>query len=281
MVCDLVYDLHCHSNASDGTLSPLQLVDAAVAKGVQLLALTDHDTVAGVKQLYASEHTLRDIQLVPGVEFTCKFEKQVLHVVALGLDIHSERLAKHLTLLDQLRFERAERIAYKLTKKKLPDVLPAVLKRVDGGQIARPHFAKVLCDLGIVRSQGEAFDKYLGKGKVGDVSVEWPELESLLSLINACGGVSVLAHPTKYRLKINKVRKLLACFKALGGDAVEISYPGITPEQQAIIKYEALEHGLFVSAGSDFHDPEYKWTELGRFPQVPEGVPHILTKIYN
>lgn len=272
------YDLHCHSSASDGMLSPSELLSLAQEKGLRCLALTDHDTVAGVSAIneMQSQGEFSDLTIINGAEFTCLLDRQVLHVVGLNLNLASVTLHTYLQQLDQLRYERAERIAHKLVKKKLPNILPQVLEEAAGGQLARPHFARVLCRMGVVQTQSEAFDKYLGRGKAGDVSVQWPDVEHLLAVIRESGGLAILAHPTKYNLTMSKLRKVIAAFKDFGGHAVEISYPGINKEQQNIIKYEALKHELMVSAGSDFHDPGYRWTDLGSYPQVPEGVPHVL-----
>ncbi|EPJ52159.1 MAG: hypothetical protein OFPI_15280 [Osedax symbiont Rs2] len=163
----------------------------------------------------------------------------------------------------------------------MPDILALVISKSGQGQIGRPHFAKVLCDLKIVTTEAEAFKKYLGAGKPANVKVAWPELETVLQMISLCGGVSILAHPTKYNLTMSKLRRIIAAFKILGGTGIEISYPGINREQQNILQYEVEKNQLLVSAGSDFHTSKNKWTVLGRYPILPAGLPHVLSKCLN
>lgn len=275
----LKYDLHSHTTASDGSLTPLELYSLALEKGIRILAITDHDTISGIEELIrlqSDKEICQSIELITGAEFTCLLDKQILHIVALNIDLNNEALKAHLLMLNKLRNDRAIRIAQKLKKHKLPDLLALVEEKVKGGQIGRPHFAKVLCDLNLVANEAQAFKKYLGAGKSANVKVQWPDLEAVLEVIHNAGGVAVLAHPTKYNLTMSKLRKIIAVFKELRGDAIEISYPGVTKEQQNILKYEANKHDLLVSAGSDFHTKSNKWVELGRYPELPGGLTHVL-----
>lgn len=275
-----LYDLHCHSTASDGSLSPEKVYELASEKGIEILALTDHDTVNGYLELCELQHQgeiSNSIRLISGAEFTCQLDSQVLHIVGLNMDINNQQLIEHFNLLSQLRIDRAERIAVKLAKKKIENILPLVIAKAEGAQIGRPHFASVLCDLKVVQTPAEAFKKYLGAGKVANVKVDWPSLESVLDVIKESGGVAILAHPTKYNLTMSKLRRIINVFKLYKGDAVEISYPGINREQQNIIKYEVDKHQLMVSAGSDFHTPANKWTQLGHYPAIDTNLPHVLS----
>jgi predicted metal-dependent phosphoesterase TrpH len=278
----LKYDLHTHTTASDGSLSPIELFELADKHNIKNLAITDHDTVAGVRYLLDLQQKKllnAEIKIIAGAEFTCLLNNQILHVVALNVDLNNDLLNEHVLKLHELRIERAEKISQKLQKCKLPDLMPYVLAKVKDGQIGRPHFAKVLCDLGVVANEAAAFKKYLGAGKSANVKVQWPELEEVLAVISGAGGVAVLAHPTKYKLTMSKLRKIIATFAELGGEAIEISYPGVTLEQQKILKYEADKHALSVSAGSDFHTPDNSWIELGRYPDLPSDLPHVLSKL--
>ncbi len=275
-------DLHTHTTASDGVLSPLALFELAQDYSVDVLAVTDHDSTKGIEELIALQkdgHISSKIKLIAGAELTCLIDKQVLHIIALGIELDNPQLRIHMLALESLRTDRARRIADKLIKKQLPDLLPFVLKKARGAQIGRPHFAKVMCDLKIVNCENDAFKKYLGAGKSANVSVQWPALANVLDVIHQAGGRAILAHPTKYKLSMSKLRKIIATFKALGGDGLEISYPGVTKEQQNILVYETAKHQLMVSAGSDFHTPENRWTTLGHYPQVPENLVHVLDKI--
>lgn len=269
------YDFHTHSTASDGMLGPDVLLEKACAAGVKLLALTDHDSMSGYQALIKSGFS-SDLRLISGVELTCRLEKQVVHVVGLNLDADNDRLCSHLQRLDQLRMERAKAIALRLEKAGLPDLLDAAISCAAGGQIGRPHFAQALLNLKLVTDQQQAFKKYLGTGKKGDVKVEWPELVSIIEIIRDAGGLSILAHPTKYNLTLNKVRYLVAHYSELGGDALEVGYPAVTVDHQKALSILVEKHQLLASGGSDFHNPDYHWTSLGCFPGVPEHLPHVL-----
>lgn len=248
--------------------------------GVQRLALTDHDTVDGYLTLASSELP-EGVELIAGVEWTCLHIKQVVHVVGLGFDAHHPMISAHVELLVRLREERAERIAVKLEKATGLTGLLAEAMALSGGQVGRPHFAQVLVDRGLVSDAGQAFKRYLGVGKVGDVKVEWPSLETVITLIQATGGVAVLAHPTKYRLTLTKVRALVAAFAELGGDAIEISYPGVTLDQQRSLGFLVDKYDLLVSAGSDFHTPANQWSAVGSFPVIPDDMPTIENGLIN
>lgn len=274
------FDLHTHSTASDGVYSPEELVAKAYEAGVRALALTDHDTVKGCERLRADLNYLpSDFRLINGVELTCIYGKQVLHIVGLNIDIDSPAIQAHMLRLDALRQERAKTIALRLVKLGLPDLLSAAYEKAQGGQIGRPHFAQAMVSLGLVDSMAKAFKKYLGAGKTGDVKVEWPELDEIITLIHQAGGVSVLAHPTKYNLTLNKIRYIIAAFSEKGGDAVEISYPGVSKDQQKSLSILINKHELSVSMGSDFHDPAQTWTRLGAYPPVPLGLERVSERL--
>jgi predicted metal-dependent phosphoesterase TrpH len=267
-------DFHSHSNASDGSLEPLELVNRAYEAGVRIFALTDHDTVEGCLSL-EQQSLPSDLSFINGAEFTCQLGKQVLHIVGLRLNIHSAQLKDHLERLTHLREERALRIDERLQKMQLPSLLEAARHLAGDAQIGRPHFAKALIEAGIVDSEAKAFKKFLGVGKPGDVKVAWPTLEEVLKVIKEAGGVSVLAHPTKYNLTLNKIRGVVSEFAELGGQAIEVGYPGVTKDQQASLMMLARKFSLVLSAGSDFHSPEQLWTSIGCYPEFAHDGNHI------
>jgi len=267
------YDLHTHSTASDGTLSPAELVQRASEKGVEVLALTDHDTVAGVRAVLGQTGELR---LIAGAELTCLWGKRMVHIVGLGLDIDSAALQAYLADLDLLRQQRAEKVAERLRKRGLPDLLPAARALAADGVIGRPHFAAAMVQQGLVRNEQQAFSLYLGTGKTGDVKMVWPDMAEAVAIIRDAGGKAVLAHPTKYRFTFTKIRELLADFVECGGEAMEVSYTGISPSHQLELIKLVEKFDLLASAGSDFHSPEHHWTEVGRFAPLRKPVPHII-----
>jgi len=268
------YDLHCHSTASDGALSPVELLDLAKKNNIEILALTDHDTVAGVRVLQSNNHS--NIKIIPASEFTCSWNGRVLHIVGLGIDLGSDALNSYLDRLAELRELRSQKIAEILVSMGLPDIYADAKELAGGGSIGRPHFAKALKLKGSVANEQQAFKKYLGIGKKGDVKMDWPSLEETIGVIAAASGVAVLAHPTKYKMTFTKLRAVISDFVNFGGRGIEVSYPGVTPDHHYHLLRIAKEYDLMVSAGSDFHAPSQGWTDLGKYPPVKVNDNHIL-----
>ncbi|MFW1677517.1 PHP domain-containing protein [Pontibacter sp. JAM-7] len=269
------YDLHCHSSASDGTLLPEELLERAVEKEIDVLALTDHDTVAGVLSLQRSGLS-KQLKLISGVELTCQWEGRVVHLLGLGIDPESVSLQEYLTGVRQLRVERGQKITQRLRKLQLPDLHDQARDIAGSDVLGRPHIAKAMVASGVVGSEQEAFKRYLGAGKSGDVKAVWPELETTVAVVTEAKGFALVAHPTKYKMTFSKLRRLLHDFVIAGGHGIEVAYPGVTSEQQKHLLRIAEQYDLMVSGGSDFHSPSYTWTELGRFPQLMNTDNHVL-----
>ncbi|WP_234994880.1 PHP domain-containing protein [Microbulbifer donghaiensis] len=270
-------DLHCHSTASDGILSPTELVSRAKSQGVTLLALTDHDTLGGVPEAQRTGDQL-GISVLPGIEFSSRWGKRPVHIVGLNVDSASTTLREAINLREQLRRERAERIAERLEKRGFAGALQGARRWAGDGVIGRPHFARWLVEEGHVEDSARAFKRYLGAGKVGDVKVDWPQLEETIDSIRAAGGTAVLAHPLKYGLTRTLLRRLVSDFLEAGGQAVELlcgrQNPVQTRELRALLDAVAEECGRpapLFSVGSDFHQPDQPWRELGCV-RLPEGV---------
>lgn len=248
----VIVDFHTHSLASDGALEPIDLLLKAKEAGVSRFAITDHDTLAGYLSVKGSQ-AARDVGLVSGVELSCRWAKTTIHVVGLGFDDSAAEIIDMVTSLSAARIERAETIAQRLENAGFSGALDGALKVANGSQIGRPHFAQWMLDAGHVASLTEAFDKYLGAGKVGDVKAFWPAMADVVRAITASGGVAVLAHPLKYRLTGMKLRALINDFKAAGGTCLEI-LNGRQPEvDMKRLSQMAESSDLLVSAGSDFH----------------------------
>ncbi len=250
----MIIDFHTHSNASDGTLSPQQLVEQAIAAGVERLAITDHDCVDG----YLAARALADtfpagFSLCPGVELSCRWNNGTIHVVGLGVDVDNSVLAAGLARLAEARQLRAVTIAERLEKLGFAGGLEGARKQAGISQIGRPHFARWMVEQGHVKDASQAFDKFLGAGKTGDVKAFWPELTEVVAWIAAADGVAVVAHPLKYKYTRSKLRRLLRDFKAAGGDAMEIFSGRQAQDQTDQLKKLAAEFELLASAGSDFH----------------------------
>lgn len=267
----MLIDFHTHSTASDGELSPRALVARARERGIRCFAITDHDTVDGYLAVRDSDST-GDMTLVPGVEFSCRWSGLTVHIVGLGMDVEHPAMREGLVRLAGARGERAIAIASRLDKLGFPGALAGAEAEAGQSQLGRPHFAAWMIREGHVGGANEAFDKYLGQGKPGDVKTFWPELAEVTRWIVGAGGTAVIAHPLKYKLTRSKLRRLVADFKAAGGSAVELLNGRQTPDQTAQLRRLAIECELAVSAGSDFHRDSSFGPNLGVEFRPPEGL---------
>lgn len=266
-----VYDLHCHSTASDGALSPTELITRAHEQGVTSLALTDHDTTAGLTEARAAA-TANGIKLISGIELSTNWQDKCFHIVGLGIDPDYGPLAQATQNLQTVRLERAEKIAQKLEKKRIPGALEAVKRAAGDSMITRTHFADFLLSQNHVSTQQEAFDRYLARGKPAYVSTPWAELGQAINWITESGGIAVLAHPLRYKLTANWMKRLLTAFKEAGGQGIEVVTSRISADEIRLVAGYAARFELAGSVGSDFHNPENQWVELGRLVPLP---PHI------
>lgn len=265
------YDLHCHSLASDGTLTPTEVIHRAQQMGVTTLALTDHDTVNGQAEA-AKAAVSYDIEFIPGIEISTTWEKKCFHIIGLNIDPEHTALVSGIQQLQSLRTERAKTIAHKLEKKRIPNAFEAVIKAAKGGMITRAHFASFLVTENHVRSQQEAFDRYLGQGKPAFVSTVWAELDVAIDWINQAGGIAVIAHPLRYRLTASWMKRFLRFFKENGGSGIEVVTGRINPDEISRATAYATQYDLAASVGSDFHSPENQWVELGRLAALPKNI---------
>ena len=265
------YDLHCHSTASDGALSPTELIKRAHQHGVTAIALTDHDTVAGIAEAQAVATEI-GIQLISGIELSTSWQNKCFHLVGLGINPLYPPLRDATCNLQMIRMERAQKIAEKLEKKRIPGALEAVKKSAGEGMITRTHFADFLLSQGHVSSQQEAFDRYLGEGKAAFVSTTWPELELAVNWITQSGGIAVLAHPLRYKLTASWMKRLLLVFKQVGGQGIEVVTGRYNADEIKTLAGYAARFELAGSVGSDFHDPANTWVELGRLAPLPVNI---------
>ena len=251
-------DLHTHTTASDGQLSPGELLASAREQGVSLLALTDHDTVAGYAGLPHSDA----VTIVSGIELSTTWRGRCIHVVGLGIDRDNAGLAATIGSQQQARRHRAEIISDRLRRRGLAVELDEVLRIAGPGAPGRPHFARHLVDTGQVRDMRTAFRKYLGAGKPGDVKALWPGLDTAVHCIRDAGGTAVLAHPDKYRMTRRKLESLAADFAAAGGRCIEIVCGQVNDAVTGPLAELAGLFGFDVSIGSDFHAPA-PWSRPG------------------
>ncbi|ORU94185.1 MAG: phosphatase [Cycloclasticus sp. symbiont of Bathymodiolus heckerae] len=265
-------DLHSHTHVSDGALSPLELVARAKANGVNVLSITDHDTVGAYEDLASYSDDV--LTLVPGIEFSTQWRGVGVHVVGLNLTLDNAVLKSGVASQEKARSERAELITERLIKARLPIDFKRVEEIANGSNIGRPHFAQHLVELGKVKNMAAAFKKYLGAGKAGDVKQCWAELPQIVEWIVAAGGTAVLAHPLKYKMTRTKLSALLDAFSEAGGRGMEVVSGHQTKDETNVLSRLCVDKDLLGSCGSDFHQPSH-WSEIGSmsaFPEVCEPV---------
>lgn len=268
----VIYDLHSHTTASDGLLTPQALVQRAVDNRVGILAITDHDTVAG---LAAARTEIADkqlpLQLISGVEISTVWENHEIHIVGLGIDEHHPEMVVFLAEQTERRRQRAELIAERLDKAQIPGALEGAMRLADGGAVTRGHFARFLVENGKASNMAGVFKKYLAKGKTGYVPPQWCTIKQAIDVIHHSGGQAVLAHPGRYDLTTKWLKRLLAHFAESGGDAMEVAQCQQAPNERTVLAALAMQFNLLASQGSDFHQP-CSWIELGRKLWLPAGV---------
>ncbi|WP_257263295.1 PHP domain-containing protein [Endozoicomonas sp. ONNA2] len=292
----LAIDLHSHTTASDGTLDPVELCHRAQERQVHTLAITDHDTVA-------AHYFLRDfapagdMRLITGIELSTAWAGAEIHIVGLNFSLDHSDLEMVVKAQGECRRKRSHHIAERLASR-LPDwnagqIFQKVLEgavaqqrssrygfplQPDDVQLGRPHFARWLISEARCHDMDAAFRQYLGNNKIGNLKAFWPKMSQGVARIRALGGIAVLAHPGKYRLTATRLRALIKDFTLAGGHALEVqgsNHPRSQVEQMA--RY-CREFNLMASQGSDFHNPDYPWVDIGRLPStLPENLTPVWT----
>ncbi len=277
----LNFDLHNHSNASDGLLTPRDLVSMAARNGCDGVALTDHDTTDGV---VAAAEAAREagVRFVPGVEISVSWPGEgvwpdragvTLHIVGLNVDVSNPVFAAGLASVRAGRRARAARIAEALELAGIPDTLDAAYACTGNeDMIGRTHFARVLVGRGAAKNVGQVFTRYLTPGKPGYVPHRWAALPDAVEWILEAGGIPVIAHPGRYKLDDQERRQLFSEFKSLGGAAIEVVTGSHASRQYGEFAGFAREFGLAASRGADFHGPAESAFEPGRLPPLPAGL---------
>src|SRR5690554_2523792 len=248
-------DLHMHSTASDGALAPSEVVALCASRGVKLMALTDHDTVAGVSEAAAAA-SRQGIRLLPGAELSTRWQGISIHLVALLPQGPRGPLMEGLEILARARESRAVVIARRMEKAGLENALAKAREQAGSGRpLGRPDFARALVAAGLVPDMATAFRKDMGDGKAGDVKSHWPELGEAVAWVLDAGGVAVLAHPLRHGLTRRKRGLLLDAFREAGGQAAELVSGFQNPDATRDLARQLQERELLASLGSDFHFP--------------------------
>ncbi len=265
-------DLHCHSTASDGLLGPGELVARAVANGVEMLALTDHDGVSALAEARARAES-EGIRFVDGVEISVTWEGSTVHIVGLQIDPQDPVLRSGLESIRVGRATRAEKMGEALDAAGIPDSLAGAKTYAENPSlISRSHFARHLVKTGRAPDVKSVFKRYLVKGKPGYVAHQWASLGDAVGWIRASGGIAVVAHPGRYKFPRPELRTFLAEFRDCGGAAIEVVTGSHSPEQYFEFARIAREFGLTASRGSDYHGKGESRADLGALPPLPANL---------
>ncbi|MFS0753334.1 3',5'-nucleoside bisphosphate phosphatase [Noviherbaspirillum sp. 1P10PC] len=266
------FDLHCHSNVSDGVLAPASLAARAKARGVDVWALTDHDEVGGIAEARAAAASL-GLSFVPGVEISITWAGQTVHIVGLHVDERNPVLLAGLARTRSGRELRAREMADQLAAAGIPDAYEGALAYAGNPDlISRTHFARYLIDRGVCRDVPSVFRNYLIEGKPGYVPHRWATLQQSVEWIRAAGGTAVIAHPGRYNFDAMAYDALFSEFRDLGGTAIEVITGSHTPDQYDEYARVAQRYGFLASRGSDFHGPGESRVDLGALPPLPSSV---------
>jgi predicted metal-dependent phosphoesterase TrpH len=265
------FDLHSHSTASDGLLTPSELVARALARGVDVLALTDHDDTGGLLEARVAANDTA-LTLVPGAELSVSWETGTVHVVALQIDAGNHELEAGLASIRAGRDTRAQRIAQSLADAGIANAYEGARKYVTSDRlVSRSHFARYLVERGHAKDMQQVFKRFLVPGKPGYVGHAWATLAQAVGWIRAAGGQAVLAHPGRYRVTAIGMRRLLGEFRDAGGVGIEVLSSSHTVDQFGEYAGYARAFGLLASVGSDYHGPGESTLDLGALRELPAG----------
>ncbi len=261
-------DLHVHSTASDGTLSPKELVDLAVEKGLAAFALTDHDTVGGVEEAveYAAQAPnppSQTVEIIPGIELSSEYQGSDIHVVGLYIDRNNETFQKHLKDFVDSRTQRNRKMCALLQKEGIPITYQELLSAYPDSVITRAHYMRYLLEKGYVKTRQEAFDRYIGDGAPCYIPREKITPAQAVELILTAGGAPVLAHPILYHMSDEGLDTLVKKLTEAGLMGIEAIYSTYTEDDQRKIRRLASKYHLLISGGSDFHGANKPGLQLG------------------
>jgi len=258
-----IIDLHVHTTASDGSLTPREVVRRAKALGLKAIAVTDHDTVAGVEEAL-EEGILCGLEVIPGIEISVDVTKGTCHLLGYFIDYKEKDLLKRLLFIQRAREERNLKMLQKLKALGIDLTLEEVKAQAKDGQICRPHFALAMIKKGYVSSVDEAFERFLKKG--GPAYVEKFRLspEEAIRMILQSKGIPVLAHPFTLELEKEEFETFLKELKQHGLKGIEAYYPDHTLEQTEFYERLGKKYGLLITGGTDFHGPPREEIELGK-----------------
>lgn len=260
-------DLHVHSNASDGTLTPTEVVERAIQNGLSAFALTDHDTIDGVKEAMAAAKIAtaagKPIRVIAGTEISAEYKHRDIHILGLFINHEKKEFGEFLNRAKLGRVNRNKKMVQNLRDAGLDITLEDMLKENEDAVITRAHFAKQLVAIGAVKTKEDAFRRYLDSNTPYYVPREFFTPEEAIQMIHNAGGIASLAHPLLYKLTRSEVEKLVVYLKSFGLDALETYYSSHTEADEYFVRNLARKQGLKMTGGSDFHGANKPDIELG------------------
>lgn len=260
-------DLHVHSNKSDGTCSPSDLVTLALSKGLSAFALTDHDTTEGIDEALDAAQKARkqgaDIEVIPGIEFSTEYEGKDIHIVGIDINYKSESFQKYLIEFQESRDNRNRKMCLKLAEHGVDITYEKLCTEYPDSVLTRAHYAKYMLEHGAVKSMSEAFDRYIGDRAPCFLPREKVTPAWAVELILESGGIPILAHPILYHMSDARLEKLVAYLKSAGLVGIEAIYSTYNAAEERQIRKLARQYDLCISGGSDFHGDTKPGLEMG------------------
>ncbi|MBY5945375.1 RNase RNM [Photobacterium rosenbergii] len=271
----MLFDLHSHTTASDGRLSPQELVRRAVERRVDVLAITDHDTVAGLAPAeQAIEAENLPLTLIKGIEISTLWRNFDIHIVGLNIDPEHPAIVRIIEEQAQRRADRAALMGERLEKNRMPGALEGAKAIANGATLTRAHFAQWIVEQGYAKNMQAVFKKFLTRNNPGYVPPNWCSMAEAVEAIHQAGGQAVLAHPGRYNMTAKWQKRLLTAFVEAKGDAMEVAQPQQSPQERRLLGDYSIDYQLLASQGSDFHYAS-PWTELGRNLWLPKDVTEV------
>ncbi len=266
-------DLHIHSTASDGKASPTLIVEMAVEQNLNIIALTDHDTIAGYKEAQRAAED-KPIEILSGAEITAHFEGREAHLLAYCFDTEDPQIVNLLIGHKKARYKRGKWILKQLSKQGLEVDMNEVKAEARGSNIGRPHIAAVLVEKGYVGSQREAFIRYLSNQRLGTIPSDYVTVKEAIAIVKKAGGAVVLAHPGQMYDEKELDRLVDA-----GIDGLEVLHPSHNYEIQKSMEAYAQKHNLLVTGGSDFHGANSDYQKYFGVITISMDKVHALTRL--
>lgn len=249
---DQLIDMHVHSNCSDGTYTPEQLVAYAIEKNLSAFALTDHDTIEGIQRAQSAAQGTA-LEIVPGIELSAEYWNKDIHILGLGIDITNQKFLQELSPFRNSRHIRNEKMILKLQEYHIDITAEDMLQEYPDSVWTRAHFARYLLEHKYVKSMPEAFDRYLGDYAPCFIPREKVTPAQAISMIHRAGGYAVLAHPLLYHLSDSNLEILVTDLCEHGLNGLEAIYSTYRFSDESQMKQLAKRHNLKITGGSDFH----------------------------